>query len=257
MDHGDPEPSRTAISLVFYPIFHTSKRYLYSKSMSLYSSSSSTAARHVVLRLYKDCLKSAFRIPDPSQRAVYIEYTREGFRSKRASHLVPESVEAIRAIGDAQEQLESMNYYHSIREMKERGEEYFTAAISGDTSSGIGVDSANDGWTSASSLDANVKRHDQQRAQPVGSNEGGLSSDGVPQVGNHLMMNQNLLVVETWLLTALPELHPDDLSTYSHRLMEDGFDSLTLLQMDLVQEDLDFMKKAHKRAIVRAYPLLV
>ena len=69
-------------------------------------------------------------------------------------------------------------------------------------------------------------------------------------------MKQQLLVVETWLLTALPELHPDDLSAYSHRLMEDGFDSLTLLQRDLVQADLEFMKKAHKRAIVRVYPVL-
>jgi hypothetical protein len=234
--------------------------------MSLYSlssSASSTAARHAVLRLYKNCLKSVLRIPDPSQRAVYIEYTREGFRYK---NLVPESVEANRAIGDTQEQLESMNYYHSIREMKERAKEYPTAT-SGD-SNGNGVvhvaDSTDDGSTSTSYHDAaNVKRqyqqqqHDQQRAQPVGSNEREVTSDGVREAGNDLMMKKKLLVVETWLLTALPELHPDDLSAYSHRLMEDGFDSLTLLQMDLVQDDLDFVKKAHKRAIVRAYPLLV
>jgi hypothetical protein len=61
-----------------------------------------------------------------------------------------------------------------------------------------------------------------------------------------------------WLiLIALPELHTNDLAVYSHRLIEDGFDSLTLLQMDLVQADLEFMKKAHQRAIVRVYPLLL
>jgi hypothetical protein len=241
------------------------------------SSLSSTAARHAVLRLYKGCLKSALRSPDPSQRAVYIEYTREGFRNPRARNLVPESVEAIRAIGAAQEQLESMNYYHSIRVLKEeRAAEHPTVLTvsDGDSSSKIsgvllvGVDDAstddNDGSTSTSNDDAaNMKsrqyqQHDQQRAQPVGSNNGELSiDDGVPNAENDWRRKQTLLVVETWLLTALPELHPKDLSAYSHRLMEDGFDSLTLLQMDLVQEDLEFMKKAHKRAIVRAYPLLV
>lgn len=249
---------------------------LYSLSSS--SSLSSTAARHAVLRLYKGCLKSAFRIPDPSQRAVYIEYTREGFRNPRARNLVPESVEAIRAIGAAQEQLESMNYYHSIRVLKEeRAAEHPTVLTvsDGDSSSisssgvllvGVDEDSTddNDGSTSTSNDDAaNMKsrqyqQHDQQRAQPVGSNKGELIiDDGVPNAENDRRRKQTLLVVETWLLTALPELHPNDLSVYSHRLMGDGFDSLTLLQMDLVQADLEFMKKAHKRAIVRAYPLLV
>jgi hypothetical protein len=223
--------------------------------MSLYSlssSSSSRAARHAVFRLYKGCLKSALRIPDPSQRAVYIEYTRAGFRDKRARNLFPESVEAIRAIAAAQEQLESMNYYHSIRELKlkERAvAEYLTINDDGST-----ITSDHD-----ANENGNVKKqyqqHDWQRAQPVGSNQGQLLMDGVPQAGSDSTMTQQLLVVETWLLTALPELHADDLSAYSHRLMEDGFDSLTLLQMDLVQADLEFMKKAHRRAIVRAYSL--
>ena len=225
--------------------------------MSLYSlssSSSSRAARHAVLRIYKGCLKSALRIPDPSQRAVYIEYTRAGFRDKRARNLVPESVEAIRAIEAAQEQLESMNYYHSIRELK------FTERAAGLPTTDTDTD---DGSTSTSYHDAaNVEKQYQQRDQqkvrpvPAGYNKGDLISDQVPQAGNDLTMKQQLLVVETWLLTALPELHPDDLSAYSHRLMEDGFDSLTLLQRDLVQADLEFMKKAHKRAIVRVYPVL-
>jgi hypothetical protein len=231
--------------------------------MSLYSLSSSSlsskTARHGVLRLYKNCLISALRIPDPSQRAVYIEYTRGGFRHPRARNLVAESFEAIRAMEAAQEQLESMNYYHSIRELKkERAAEYPTTHVNGDNNTGVlaSVDAAvdanstqKDGWKSTSD---NHDDQDQSRSQPVGFNQGDLI---ITEAGNDLIRKQKLLVVETWLLLALPELHPNDLSAYSHRLMEDGFDSLTLLQMDLVPADLEFMKKAHQRAIVRAYPI--
>jgi hypothetical protein len=166
----------------------------------------------------------------------------------------------IRAIEAAPEQLDSMNYYHSIRELKEQAAAYPTSHVSSNNNSGVlaGVDvhvHANltkDIWKSTTD---DHNDHDRPRSQPVESNQGDLIiSDDVPQVGNDLIRKQKLLVVETWLLLALPELHPKDLSAYSHRLMEDGFDSLTLLQMDLVPADLEFMKKAHQRAIVRAYP---
>lgn len=190
--------------------------------MSLYASSPSITARHAVLRLYKDCLKSALAIPDPSQRAMYIQYTREGFHNNR--HTVPESLEATRAIRDAQEQMERMNYYHSIRERKAKGEEY-PPGLNGNTASAAEEPKATTILT------------------PSLNGETTASS------------TNRLLVVESWLLTVLPDLHPDDCATYSQQLLKDGFDSPELLRMDLMPEDLHFMKKAHQRALVRAYQL--
>jgi len=43
----------------------------------------------------------------------------------------------------------------------------------------------------------------------------------------------------------------DDVEAYSARLVDDGFDSLQMLMEQLEEDDLDFMKKAHKRALVR------
>jgi hypothetical protein len=197
--------------------------------MSLRSAASAAAARKAILILYKNCLKSAVRIPDPSQRSMYMQYTRQGFRDK-ATSVVPSSKEATRAIRDAEEQVERMNYYHSVREMKERGEEFPVAA---DPAAGTG---GNKDSSTVSPVNLTSPQHQ------VESTESDVS-----------LRTEKQIVVKAWLLTPLPELHPDDLATYTLRLLEDGFDSLYLLNTELMYEDLDFMKKAHKRAIVRAY----
>lgn len=56
-----------------------------------------------------------------------------------------------------------------------------------------------------------------------------------------------------WLLTHLPNLSEDDAITYFHHLLEEGFDSVDMLKESLSgEDDLFFMKKGHRRALVRS-----
>jgi hypothetical protein len=57
------------------------------------------------------------------------------------------------------------------------------------------------------------------------------------------------LTVETWLQSQLPNLNSSDLQTYSKQLLDDGFDSVEMLN-HLEVGDLGFMKKAHQRVLV-------
>lgn len=57
------------------------------------------------------------------------------------------------------------------------------------------------------------------------------------------------LTVEKWLKNELPNLNSDDLTSYSKRLLDDGFDSAEMLD-HLEAGDVDFMKKAHRRVLV-------
>ena len=76
----------------------------------------SSISRHAALSLYRSCLRSVKRIPEPDHRVEYALYVRQGFRDK--SKLVEGSRQANSALEDAREQLERMNYYHSVREGK-------------------------------------------------------------------------------------------------------------------------------------------
>eukprot|EP00980_Cylindrotheca_fusiformis_P031738 scaffold26888_cov137-Cylindrotheca_fusiformis.AAC.4 len=155
-------------------------------------------AKRPILALYRSCMRSVKRIPDLSQRAVYNIYLRDSFKRKRS--LVPSSREAKMAIDDAVEQLDRMNFYHSIREEKERKDCSNTTAQ------------------------------------------------------KHTIMStssERINLVEEWLMEALPQLHTDDLKTYASVLVEDGFDSKELLETELLAEDLVFMKKAHRRLLIR------
>jgi len=55
-----------------------------------------------------------------------------------------------------------------------------------------------------------------------------------------------------WLLSHLPNLQEEDAITYFHHLVDDGFDSIDLLTEQLVEDDLMFMKKAHRRALLKS-----
>ncbi len=57
--------------------------------------------------------------------------------------------------------------------------------------------------------------------------------------------------VDEWLLSRLPGLKADDVSFYSKRLIQDGFDSVNTLGI-VEEEDLDFMKKGHRRLLMKA-----
>ena len=57
--------------------------------------------------------------------------------------------------------------------------------------------------------------------------------------------------VSKWLLQYLPHLSEEDLSKYSKHLVDDGFDTVKLIEQELIADDLLFMKKAHRRVIER------
>lgn len=57
--------------------------------------------------------------------------------------------------------------------------------------------------------------------------------------------------VQSFLITSLPCIYMDDVRDYTKRLVDDGFDSLQMLTEQLEEDDLDFMKKAHKRALLQ------
>lgn len=54
-----------------------------------------------------------------------------------------------------------------------------------------------------------------------------------------------------WLLTHLPNLQEEDAISYFNHLLEDGFDTVDILK-ELLEEDLYFMKKGHRRAMLRS-----
>jgi len=58
-------------------------------------------------------------------------------------------------------------------------------------------------------------------------------------------------IVQEWLISSIPALHTDDVRAYTRQLVDDGFDSLPMLTEQLEDEDLNFMKKAHKRALLK------
>jgi hypothetical protein len=76
--------------------------------------------------------------------------------------------------------------------------------------------------------------------------EGGEDSDGADDDGDD-QEQSSFDGVMHWLLTHLPNLQEEDAITYFHHLLEDGFDTVDILQ-ELLDEDLYFMKKGHRRA---------
>jgi hypothetical protein len=162
------------------------------------------------------------RIPDLSQRETYRVYIRDGFQRKR--HLVQHSREAIAAIEDAREQVERMDYFHSIREEKELQQQNDKQQ-----EPSVDVSTTNQAKNAAkSSIDKHL-----------------LSLDA------SLSLQEKYQAVKTWLEEALPLLYVDDLATYASQLVDDGFDSTEMLETELRADDLDFMKKAHRRVLIR------
>ncbi len=67
-------------------------------------------------------------------------------------------------------------------------------------------------------------------------------------IKNHSSIEQN---ISQWLVTNLPHLHTDDVKEYTQCLIDDGFDSEEFILEELREDDLNFMKKAHRRALMR------
>mmetsp|Transcript_2876 Transcript_2876/g.3597 ORF Transcript_2876/g.3597 Transcript_2876/m.3597 type:complete len:109 (-) Transcript_2876:321-647(-) len=59
--------------------------------------------------------------------------------------------------------------------------------------------------------------------------------------------------VMSWLLTHLPKLQEEDAINYFQCFLKDGFDSLDMLsEVDLVEEDLYFMRGDHRKALLQS-----
>ena len=186
--------------------------------------------RSRVLSLYRRCLRSAFRIKDGGHRETYLDYTRTGFRRHR--HLPFDSIDVPRILLSAQEQLERMDYYHSIQQPGEDDKMNTENDSTGESC----VSTEEQAPTAGVGVTADAARETQPGADSHGA-----------AFGN----SRHSVVVVEWLRRILPDLDPDDEATYVHRLLADGFDSEQLLST-LEDADLCFMKKAHRRAVCNA-----
>mmetsp|Transcript_24636 Transcript_24636/g.53398 ORF Transcript_24636/g.53398 Transcript_24636/m.53398 type:complete len:180 (-) Transcript_24636:1598-2137(-) len=156
-----------------------------------------------ILGLYRRCIRSAQKMPDPNQCASYLIHIRDGFN--RRAHLASNSREALLAYRDGMEQVEQMEYYHSQMKMKQNEE-----------------------------------------------NETATDTPKIEIVNSPLSHDANTNPpIEQWLLRHLPHLKEADVTKYSQHLVDDGFDSVAFIEEELLEEDLSFMKKAHRRVIAR------
>jgi hypothetical protein len=76
------------------------------------------------------------------------------------------------------------------------------------------------------------------------------SGNAVAQAQASLANDKRAEEVEQWLMSYLPQLNKDDAVNYCKILIDDGFDSLDMLA-ELIEDDIYFMKKAHKRVMSR------
>jgi len=169
------------------------------------------------------------RIPDVDQRAVYRVYVRDGFRSKAC--LEAGCKQASNAMTDAKEQLDRMNYYHSIREMKERQKLERKSDIGSTGRSSLGI--------SEQSICSQPTMKNNRSTIEIDTS---ISND---------RKDERYLFVRQWLVKFIPHLHEEDVAAYSNRLINGGFDCAESFR-ELHAKDLNFMKVAHRRAVVRA-----
>ena len=78
----------------------------------------------------------------------------------------------------------------------------------------------------------------------VGSNEGKIS----PTPSDSGSDYDEVMI---WLLTNLPQLQEEDAIAYFNHLLEDGFDSTRMLQDELEEGDLYFMKRGHQKTVLK------
>ncbi|KAL3781590.1 hypothetical protein HJC23_007110 [Cyclotella cryptica] len=171
------------------------------------------SSKQSVLRLYRRCLKSVQQIPDLNQRATYLNYVKDGFRRK--AHLPQNSREAILAYRDGTEQVTDMEYYQQMAKLKHKIRDSKLELNSYETSAGKEASQASE------------RGQDKIPSQTADSE------------------------VYRWLTSHLPHLRREDATRYCDCLVEDGFDSVSFIEEELVEDDLDFMKRAHRRVIIR------
>ncbi|KAK1943538.1 Succinate dehydrogenase assembly factor 1B [Phytophthora citrophthora] len=88
---------------------------------------STTKLRRSVLQLYAQCLRSARRCPQWEQREMMKTYVQMKFRDEKKT----QDSDRVRALlADGREELERMNYYHSIYEAKQKAAKEATEGAS-------------------------------------------------------------------------------------------------------------------------------
>ncbi|OWZ23244.1 putative mitochondrial protein [Phytophthora megakarya] len=81
-------------------------------------------SKRAVLQLYAQCLRSARRCPQWEQREMMKTYVKMKFRDEKHTQ-DPDRVRML--LADGREELDRMNYYHSIYEAKQRAKTAETA----------------------------------------------------------------------------------------------------------------------------------
>eukprot|EP00984_Skeletonema_dohrnii_P011374 scaffold4532_cov117-Skeletonema_dohrnii-CCMP3373.AAC.4 len=131
---------------------------------------------------------------------------------RRHRHLHPDSREAYVACNDALEQVKSMEYYQQMQ---------------------------------ATKLKENKNKHPPNYySRDISATSESRSIQATP-------VSEKTQVVAQWLLSQLPHMHKDDASEYSTQLYDLGFDSIAFIEEELIEEDLSFMKSAHRRVMMR------
>lgn len=131
-------------------------------------------------------------------------------------HLHPDSREARLAYADALEQVESMEYYQQMARIKH------------------------------DKINTTTHIRDKSKLTETSSTGSALPSS------SHTTENTE---VKEWLLSQLPHLQNEDALSYTTKLHELGFDSVAFIEEELLDEDLQFMKKAHRRVVMRQLQL--
>jgi hypothetical protein len=235
--------------LQHHPSHHQQKHILIDIIMAMKTS------RRYVLTLYKQCLQCVQRIPDSGQRAMYQQYVRDRFRQR--GNLSPFSREAYVAIRDAEDQLERMNYYHSLREQREKFHSKQQRQVppilnlNNESSATFFVNKVSTALSSPpepSLLNASAEPCLSIAVDPSSTT---ILSTSLEEA--HTTKDDPIIIlVQDWLLTQLPQLRTDDLQHYSQELVQLGFDSQDMLQhVELTEYDLKFMKVAHRRALLQ------
>ena len=207
--------------------------------------------REELMSLYRYCFRCAQAIADGGWRASYLEYVKDSFR--RHQHIPFDSPQAKEAREYAEEQLQRMNYYHSvseqIRKERQQQQQQQQQQIAGTLKLGtLSERSSGSTKASASMMDIVSSVLSSDYAATDNSNKE-QPSDGTSSKNHIDQSNKNIM---EFLDTAVPYLQPDDVQSYALRLVQDGFDSVPMITNQLQEEDLHFMKKAHKRALLNA-----
>mmetsp|Transcript_15430 Transcript_15430/g.32770 ORF Transcript_15430/g.32770 Transcript_15430/m.32770 type:complete len:189 (+) Transcript_15430:1514-2080(+) len=177
------------------------------------NAAASTLNKTSITQLFRRCLRSAHKIESASQRETYMLYVRDGFR--RNADFPRNSREAVLAYQDGLEQVEQMEYYQRMAKMK-----HYAAP-------------------------RNIEPNPALRASAMAKQP---STPTEKNTKNHSSIHQN---VSKWLVLNLPHLHADDVEEYTRCLIDDGFDAEEFIVEELREDDLNFMKKAHRRALMR------